>query len=112
MANMRGENAYATPCPLRVCSVALLILLPASARARVVAADLGASVGDGPVRRAAAIGPEKLQLFQLLLVLTLDVAGHVLHGALRGTALLFFGRLRLFDALPLLGGIVLLFVLA
>src|SRR6266849_2088144 len=83
-------------------TMALFVLFAASTGARIVAANL--VVTDRLfVAVAGSVPSDKLQLGELLFLLTLDIAREILNGGLRGGALLLSrgdGRLFFFLFIP------------
>src|SRR3954447_26068023 len=90
--------------------MALFVLLPAPTGTGVVAPGFRPAVGDRLIVRAGPVGARELQILHVLFVLLLDIAGHILHGALGGQALLLFELARDFQ-LALLLGVFVFFVL-
>src|SRR5580692_2350979 len=79
--------------PLRLCSVAFFVLFAAAAWAGVVPAGFWSAVDNRLFSVGGAVGPGKLQVLEIPLMLLLDVAGHILDRALGRSLLLLFERL-------------------
>src|SRR5580704_2317393 len=95
MPAQAGAHKRRTARVLRGLAMALFVLLAASARARIVAADL-VVVDHLFLDRAGCVAPDQLQLGQFPVLLSLDVSRKILDRGLRGQPLCLAWPLLLF----------------